>query len=119
MTRGFGLRIKQAVLDRAAKLAREGNPGRPYSLAQFGRDVGQLERGKDYPSGTVGEWVAERNEPTISTFRAMAQVLGVDAAWLMALDLPAMYYGEEPPAPLKVAEKKPAAKKAAGGRRSK
>lgn len=116
--RGFGNRIKQAVLEHAAKLAREGAPGRTYSLAQFGRDVGMLERGKEYPSGTVGDWVAERNEPTITTFRAMAQVLGRETGWLMALDLPAMYFGE--PAPVKKgAERKPAAKKATGGRRPK
>lgn len=78
---GFGGRIRQAVLDHASRL------GRQYSLSEFGREVGQLERNREYTPSAVTEWLAERSEPSISTFRAMAKVTGKDVAWLMALDI--------------------------------
>lgn len=78
---GFGERIRQAVLDHASQIRRQ------YSFAELGREVGTLERGKPYSSSAVGEWLAERNEPTLSTFKAIAKVTGKPVAWLMALDL--------------------------------
>lgn len=75
---GFGDRIRQAIFDK----------GRGYTNTQLAREVGLRERGEPYSPGAVSEWIAERNEPTIATFKAMAEATGKDAAWLMALDVP-------------------------------
>jgi len=77
---GYGDRIRRAILDRAAHL------GRRYTNVEFASDVGLAERGKPYTPAAVGEWLAERSEPSITTFRVIAKLTGKDAAWLMALD---------------------------------
>lgn len=73
---GFGERIKRAVLAYASQI------GRRYSLAQFARDVGMLERGEEWSSSAMGEWISERSEPSLTTFFAMGAVLGVEPSLL-------------------------------------
>jgi hypothetical protein len=67
---GYGQRIRQALLDYQATVVR----GR-YSDAQFAHDVGIAERGKPYGRSSVTDWVAERTEPSRTTWIAMELVL--------------------------------------------
>lgn len=113
-TQGFGGRIRQAILDHASQI------GRRYSGVQFGADVGKAERGKPYSTQAVSEWIAERNEPSIKTFRAMAKVTGKPIDWLMGLDIEqttVVKVGQLAPRSAKKAEK-PSAKtsRASGGK---
>lgn len=66
---GYGRRIKQAVKDLISQIDER------YSGAQFARDVGLLERGNAYADSMYTEWIAERSQPTIGAFMAMARVI--------------------------------------------
>jgi transcriptional regulator with XRE-family HTH domain len=80
---GYGARVAQAILDRASQI------GERLTYARVGADVAAAEgRGKPYTSAAVSEWIQERSEPTIRTFRALAKVLDKPVEWLMALDAP-------------------------------
>lgn len=73
--RGFGQRIQQGV-----HLYRSRHDGVGYD--EIGRLVAEAEgRDKPYGKSTVSEWIAERNEPRLRTFDALAAVLGGDAYW--------------------------------------
>ncbi len=81
-TIGYGDRIRQAVLDHAARI------GRRYSNREFAEDVARAEGRKAYSASAVSEWTAERSQPSIETFKAMAKVTGKSVTWLMALEEP-------------------------------
>lgn len=71
---GFGARIRQAILDRGSQT------GLRYTNRQLARDIG-------VSGSAITEWIAERSEPSIATFRAIAKATGKPAEWLMALDV--------------------------------
>lgn len=91
MALGFGERIRRALLEHASQI------GRRYSNREFAEDVGRAETGQPYSSSAVTEWIAERSEPGIATFKAMARILNKPVAYLMALDVPAAEPAEQPP----------------------
>lgn len=73
--RGFGQRIQQGV-----HLYRSRHDGIGYD--EIGRLVAEAEgRAKPYGKSTVSEWIAERNEPRLRTFDALASVLGGEPWW--------------------------------------
>ena len=78
--KGFGERIEQAILYHASQI------GERVTLKAFGRAVGVRDRGRAYSTSAVSEWIQERSEPTIRTFRVMAAITGKPVEWLMALD---------------------------------
>lgn len=52
------------------------------SLAAVGELLARIEgREKPYHKVTVGDWLAERSEPSLDTFKAIAQLFGGTAAW--------------------------------------
>lgn len=73
--KGYGLRIREMIADRASHLVRSSQSVRRYTDTQFAKDVGEVERGKPYPSTTLADWLSERNEPSIATALAMEVVL--------------------------------------------
>lgn len=78
--KGFGERIEQAILFYASQ------KGSRVTLKAFGREVGIRDRGRGYTTSAVSEWIQERAEPGIRTFRVMAAITGRPVEWLMALD---------------------------------
>lgn len=75
--RGWGERIERAILLYAAANGRT-------SLERVGELVASFEgRDRPYRAPTVSEWISEKNEPTIATFEAMAQVFDCDPWWLV------------------------------------
>lgn len=92
---GFGARIRQAILDRGSQT------GLRYTNRQLALDIG-------VSGSAITEWIAERSEPSIATFRAIAKATGKAPEWLMALDVePTIKVGERLP---RTEKKKPAAK---------
>jgi hypothetical protein len=52
------------------------------SLASVGELLARVERReKPYHKVTVGDWLAERSEPSLTTFKAIAHLFGGSAAW--------------------------------------
>lgn len=105
---GYGARIREALLRFQSDVLK-----RRYSDAEFGRDVGLIERDKPYGRASVADWIAERSEPARSTFLAMEAVLkrpGI-AIWLSFNTWPRLTYtagaapSDDRPDYLKVAER--------------
>lgn len=87
-SKGYGARIRQALLDHNATLGQralaDGRSVERYTDRQFAVDVGNAERGKPYANTTAADWISERNEPDLAVFLAMEVVLerpGI-AVWL-------------------------------------
>lgn len=102
MALGFGKRIKQAILDRASQI------GRAYTGRELAHETGLAERGrgKPYAASMVTEWIAERSQPGLAAFHAMAKVTGKDVAWLMAIDLFSSLPAEPTPAETRTPKKR-------------
>lgn len=79
---GYGNRIREVIAGIAHQVIASGR-GRRYGNADFARDVGIVERGQPYSAQALSEWLAERSEPTLATFIAMARIAGHhDASWI-------------------------------------
>lgn len=75
MPTGWGKRIERAILTYAATHGRT-------TLARWGELIAEREgRASPYSKGTVGDWISEKNEPTLGTFDAMAGLVGADPWW--------------------------------------
>lgn len=73
--RGHGQRIQQGV-----HIYRSQHDGATYD--DIGRRVAEVEgRERPYGKSTVSGWISEQNEPRLSTFDALAVVLGGDPYW--------------------------------------
>lgn len=74
---GWGERIERGILLYSAANGRT-------SLEAIGELVASFEgREKAYGRSTVQEWTKEKNEPSIRTFEALAQVFDCDPWWLV------------------------------------
>jgi hypothetical protein len=73
--KGYGVRIRELVAERASQIVRATQSVRRYTDTQFAADVGLAERGKPYPLSTLGDWLSERNELRFATCLAMEVVL--------------------------------------------
>jgi len=75
---GYGRRIEQALLDRQSQI------GERLTLEWLGAEVGKLEKRKEgaYTQAAVSSWVSERNEPSLVTFKALAEALHTTPEWL-------------------------------------
>lgn len=75
---GWGSRIELARLQIQASMQKR------LSLDDFGAIVAnQQGRKSAYAKGTVSGWIAERNEPRIAVFEAIAKLAACDPYWIV------------------------------------
>jgi hypothetical protein len=85
--RGYGRRIKQAILELQARALAVGM--REPSYDDIGRWIARVEgRAKPYVSATLSSWIQERTQPKFEACAAMAVVFKQrDASWIiLAID---------------------------------
>lgn len=82
---GYGKRIRRALRVWASQFEQA-------TYADFGRRVAEIEKRDPakgpYTTSAVSEWLQDRSEPKIATFRAIEVLTGFRAAWLMLGELP-------------------------------
>lgn len=81
---GFGRRVRRAWHLWASR------SDEAVTYADFGAALAKEEKRVEGPYSTsaISEWIAERSEPRISTFRAMATISGFRTSFLMLGELP-------------------------------
>jgi hypothetical protein len=82
---GYGKRIRRALRVWASQFE-------TATYEEFGQRVAAIE-GRDpakgpYRTSAVSEWLQNRSEPSIATFKAIEALTGFRAAWLMLGELP-------------------------------
>lgn len=82
---GYGKRIRRALRVWASQFE-------TATYEEFGQRVAEIEKRDPakgpYTSSAVSEWIQDRSEPKIATFKAIQKLTGFRASWLMLGELP-------------------------------